>query len=64
MTERSFEEALERLEVIVKDMEDASDLGLEAMIKNYEEGLELAKFCQAKLDEAELKIEELTSKEN
>lgn len=62
MTEQSFEDALIKLESIVKNLEGTSDLPLDQMIANYEEGLSLAKFCQKKLDEAELKIEELTGK--
>lgn len=62
MTEKSFEEALSRLEEIVRIFEGSAEMPLEEMIASYEEGLGLAKFCQQKLDEAELKIEELTAK--
>jgi exodeoxyribonuclease VII small subunit len=54
----SFEEALKKLEGIVEAME-ADDLPLETLIARYEEGARLAKICQEKLAEAELKIQQL-----
>jgi exodeoxyribonuclease VII small subunit len=53
-----FEEALKKLESIVEAME-SDDLPLETLIKRYEEGVRLAQLCQAKLAEAELKIQQL-----
>jgi exodeoxyribonuclease VII small subunit len=53
-----FEEALQRLEVIVEAME-AQDLPLESLLARYQEGTALAQLCQAKLNEAELKIQQL-----
>jgi exodeoxyribonuclease VII small subunit len=53
-----FEEALKKLEGIVETME-AGDLPLETLIARYEEGTRLAKICQEKLAEAELKIQQL-----
>jgi exodeoxyribonuclease VII small subunit len=53
-----FEEALKKLETIVTTME-AEDLPLEALLAKYEEGTRLAKACQEKLAEAELKIRQL-----
>ena len=53
-----FEEALKRLETIVEAME-AEDLPLESLLAKYEEGKRLAKICQDKLAEAELKIQQL-----
>lgn len=55
-SEPSFEKALERLEKIVEQMESA-ELPLEEVLKCYEEGTELVKFCQQKLEEAEKRIE-------
>ncbi len=51
-----FEEALLRLEDIVKKLEDNS-ISLEESIKLYEEGIELSKRCTQALEEAELRIE-------
>ena len=53
-----FEEALKKLEGIVEAME-ADDLPLETLIARYEDGARLAKICQEKLAEAELKIQQL-----
>ncbi len=53
-----FEEALKKLEAIVEAME-AEDLPLETLLAKYEEGTKLARVCQAKLAEAELKIQQL-----
>jgi exodeoxyribonuclease VII small subunit len=53
-----FEEALQKLESIVETME-AGELPLETLIARYEEGTRLAKICQEKLAEAELKIQQL-----
>jgi len=53
-----FEEALKRLETIVEAME-AEDLPLEALLAKYEEGTRLAKACQDKLAEAEVKIQRI-----
>jgi len=52
----SFEEALSRLEAIVKELEDDS-ISLEKSIELYEEGIELSKLCTQTLEEAELRIE-------
>lgn len=54
----AFEEALKKLQAIVESME-AEDLPLEAMLAKYEEGTQLAKACQEKLAEAEVKIQRL-----
>jgi exodeoxyribonuclease VII small subunit len=53
-----FEEALKRLETIVEAMESA-DLPLESLLARFEEGTSLAKTCQTRLAEAELKIQKL-----
>jgi exodeoxyribonuclease VII small subunit len=53
-----FEEALKKLETIVTAME-AEDLPLETLLAKYEEGTRLARACQEKLAEAELKIQQL-----
>ena len=53
-----FEAALEKLESIVEGME-SGDLPLESLLAKYEEGVKLAKVCQDKLAEAELKIQQL-----
>lgn len=57
--EKSFDECYKRLENIVTILEEG-EISLEDSIKLYEEGIELAKICTSKLNEAELKIKKLT----
>ncbi len=59
--EQGFEKSLARLEKIVEEMEGGS-LSLEDMIKRFEEGQGLIKFCSKKLNEVERKIEILVKK--
>ena len=56
--EQSFEKSLKELEEIAYKLEN-DELGLEESIKEYEKGMNLAKFCHNKLEEAERKIEML-----
>ena len=51
----SFEDALRELEAIVASMEKG-DLDLEPSLAAYQRGMELLKFCQGKLADAENKI--------
>lgn len=55
----SFEQALSRLEQIVVSLEKG-DLSLEDSLRLYEEGIARARFCQARLESAEAKIEVLS----
>jgi exodeoxyribonuclease VII small subunit len=54
----SFETALERLEAVVESME-SGEIPLADLISKFEEGNKLLKACEARLKEAELKIEQL-----
>jgi exodeoxyribonuclease VII small subunit len=54
----SYGEALARLEAIVEAMEE-EDLPLEQLLTRYEEGRRLADLCQARLAQAELRIQQL-----
>ena len=63
MAKEKFEDALEKLEDIVKKME-AGDLPLEEALKSFEEGIKLIRLCQAKLNEAERRVEMLLGKED
>jgi exodeoxyribonuclease VII small subunit len=53
---KDFEEALVRLEGIVRELEKG-DLALESSLARYEQGIRLARFCSGKLEEAEKRIE-------
>ena len=59
--EPGFEDAMERLEKIVTDME-GGELSLEKMITRFEEGQNLIKSCSKTLNEVERKIEILVKK--
>lgn len=54
-----YEEALERLETIVKRLE-SSELPLEESFDLFEEGVKLTKLCKKKIDSMELKIKKVT----
>lgn len=55
----NFEAALQELEKIVRDLETGR-APLEQSISLYERGIELKKHCEAKLKEAQEKIEKIT----
>ena len=52
---KDYESAMERLEAITEQLE-SGEPKLEEAIKLYSEGLEIAKFCNARLSEADEKI--------
>jgi exodeoxyribonuclease VII small subunit len=54
----SFEDALGRLEAVVESME-SGEIPLAELLSRFEEGNKLLKLCEARLKEAELKIEQL-----
>jgi exodeoxyribonuclease VII small subunit len=62
MAKEKFEEALGRLEDIVKRME-TGDMTLEESLKAFEEGIKLARLCSRRLDEAERRVEILLKQE-
>jgi exodeoxyribonuclease VII small subunit len=54
--ERSFEEAMARLEAIVAEIE-SDELGLERQFELFSEGMALARFCDGKLSEVQKSVE-------
>jgi exodeoxyribonuclease VII small subunit len=54
----SFEDALKRLEGIVRELE-SGEVPLDRAIALYEEGESLRKHCEARLSAAETRIREL-----
>ena len=54
----TFEAALEKLEGIVESME-SGEVPLAELLARFEEGTKLLKVCEARLKDAELKIEQL-----
>jgi len=59
----SFESALTKLETIVESME-SGEVPLAELLSKFEEGNKLLKHCEARLKEAELKIEQLKKDRN
>ncbi len=57
----SFEKNLERLDAIVRQLEDA-ELPLEKALQLYEEGMKLSEVCHQQLEEAEGRVEILMKK--
>lgn len=58
---KDFEAAIAELETIVKQLEEG-DLPLEQSLGLYERGVQLSRFCHARLEEAERRIEILTER--
>lgn len=63
MSELKFEEAMSRLEEIVKSLEKG-DLPLDKAMASFEEGVTLSKVCMKHLEEADRKIEILIKGQN
>ncbi|MGE0042189.1 MAG: exodeoxyribonuclease VII small subunit [Vicinamibacterales bacterium] len=60
-TIKDFEAAIAELEGIVKKLEEG-DLALEASLALYERGVQLSRFCHARLEDAERRIEVLNER--
>jgi exodeoxyribonuclease VII small subunit len=58
---KDFEAAIAELESIVKKLEEG-DMPLEQSLTLYERGVHLSKFCHARLEEAERRIEILNER--
>lgn len=62
MAKERFEDALEKLEDIVRRME-AGEMTLEESLKAFEEGIRLSRLCAKKLDEADRRVDLLLREE-
>ena len=60
-TIKDFEGAIAELEAIVKKLEEG-DLPLEKSLELYERGVQLSRFCHARLEDAEKRIEVLNER--
>ena len=58
----SFEDALKELEGIVASLE-RGEVSLDAAISAFERGTELKTLCQARLEEARMKVEKIKKPE-
>lgn len=54
-----FEDAIERLEDIVRRMEEER-IPLDQLVENYERGIKLLKVCKASIDAARTRVEVIT----
>ena len=59
LTGMSFEEAMKKLEAVVRDLE-SGNVELEKSIALYEEGARLKAHCEKKLKAAEEKVAKIT----
>jgi len=59
MAEIKFENAMNRLEHIVEELEKG-ELDIDKSLEIFEEGIKMSRVCSKKLNEAEQKIEQLT----
>ena len=60
-TIKDFETALTELDSIVKKLEEG-DIPLEQSLQLFERGVQLSRFCHARLEEAERRIEILNER--
>lgn len=63
MPKEKFEDALNKLEKIVSQLEEG-DVSLEESLKLFEEGIRLSRLCNQKLEEAEKRVEILLKSED
>ena len=59
----SFEEAMEKLERIVEDLEKGEQ-PLEVSMENFKNGVEMSNYCEKLLDDAEKSINILIKNKN
>jgi exodeoxyribonuclease VII small subunit len=55
MAEKSFEDAMRKLESIVQELE-GGDLTLDEAMRKFEQGIALSQYCTKKLDDTENKV--------
>ncbi|CAG37427.1 exodeoxyribonuclease VII small subunit [Desulfotalea psychrophila] len=62
MAKRTFESSLSKLEKITEELE-SGELSLEGSLKKFDEGIQLAQFCNEQLEGARAKVEILMKKD-
>jgi len=60
-TIQDFEAAIAELESVVRKLEEG-DLALDASLQLYERGVQLSRFCHARLEDVERRIEILNER--
>ncbi len=61
MAKRTFENALTKLDRITAELEQG-DLGFDNSMKKFDDGVQLVKFCNEKLEEARSQVDLLLKK--
>ena len=62
MKEKSFEEALEKIEGIIEGLEEGN-LPLKESVNKFKEAVELLKFCNKEIKEVEMSIQKIVDKD-
>lgn len=62
VADKKFEEALQRLDEVVRSLE-SGELSLEAALDLFAEGVDLARYCHGVLDAAEQRLQVLAGVE-
>lgn len=52
MSEKTFEQAMQELDTLVKELEQG-DIELSKAVEKYNQGMKLSKYCHDKLEQAE-----------
>ena len=63
MPEKKFENTFKKLEKVVEKLEN-ENLDLDEALKLYEEGIKYSRFCSARLEDAEKRVQILSRKTN
>lgn len=63
MAEKNFESTFKKLEKVVEKLEN-ENLDLDEALKLYEEGIKYSRFCSARLEDAEKRVQILSRKTN
>ena len=61
MAKKNFEQALAKLEQVTAELEDG-DLSLDKSLEKFNEGIELVRFCNTRLEEAKSRVDLLLHK--
>lgn len=59
----SFEEAFERLEAAIAALQEGK-MPLDQALQQYQDGMQLAQYCNELLQQAELSVQQLSMDEN
>ena len=62
MEKKSFEGSLEEIEDIIEELEEGN-LPLKESITKFKEGVELLRFCNKELKEAEMSMQKIVDKD-